>query len=362
MLWIFLACLITVAAVGGMLADRKIRQRKAGRALQIHSFGGIAEDGFVKIGGIEQWIGIRGENRENPVLLVIHGGPGSSYSIFTPRIRSWERHFTIVQWDQRGSGKTYGRTGAVGSGTLTMDRLTRDGIEVAEHVCARLHKEKVILLASSFGSTFGLSMARQRPDLFSAYAGTDQNTGMIRGREANHKATIERLRELGLTKGVATLERMGPDPTKWSAKDFTTAARWTMKSDRRSYDQAIRLLKSAIWFSPSHTLLDIKRFISSMQFSLDRLFPEIPAYDAWEQGTEFEIPFFIFQGANDVVTPIGQARAFFDDVTAPEKGFAVIPDAGHFAAFVQPDVFLSELLARVRPVAVAHRRPAEQTL
>jgi pimeloyl-ACP methyl ester carboxylesterase len=102
-------------------------------------------------------VGIRGEDQENPVVLLIRGGPESSCSIFTPLIRSWESQFTVVQWDHRGSGKTLGRTGQGGTGELTMDRLVRDGIEVAEFVHSRLRKDKVILLACSFGTTFGLS-------------------------------------------------------------------------------------------------------------------------------------------------------------------------------------------------------------
>ena len=334
-----------------VLVHRKLRQRSIVRAIQIRNPHGIAEERFVRIEGVDQWIGIRGENVENPVLLLIHGGPGSSCSIFTPLIRSWESHFTIVQWDQRGSGKTFGRTGPDGTGELTMDQLTRDGIEVTKYVRARLRKDKIILLASSFGTTFGLSMVRRRPDLFSAYVGTDQNVGMIRDREANHSAVLERLRALKLNKGVAALERIGPNPADWIAKDFTVAAQWTMKSDPHSCGQIMKLLKHAIWFSPSYTLLDIKHFVSAMQFSISRLFPEVPGYDAWQQGTKFEIPFFIFQGENDVVTPAHLARAYFEDVTAPVKGFALITAAGHFAAFTQPEQFLSEMLAYVRPVA-----------
>ncbi len=76
------------------------------QVLRIRSAHGMADERFARIGGIDQWIGIRGEDRDNPVLLVIHGGPGSSYGIFTPVIRSWEKHFTVVQWDQRGAGRT----------------------------------------------------------------------------------------------------------------------------------------------------------------------------------------------------------------------------------------------------------------
>src|ERR1700739_4584394 len=111
---------------------------------------------FVRIGGIEQWISIRGENRINPVLLVVHGGPGSCYSIFTPHLRPWEKHFTVVQWDQRGAGRTFNRMGSGGSGKMTMKQLTSDTIEVAEYLRAHLHQDRILLLASSMGSIFGL--------------------------------------------------------------------------------------------------------------------------------------------------------------------------------------------------------------
>jgi pimeloyl-ACP methyl ester carboxylesterase len=117
----------------------------------------------------------------------------------------------------------------------------------------------------------------------------------------------------------------------------------------------MKLLKSAIWFSPGHTLRDIRVFISGMNFSVTKLFPEVPGYDAWQQGTRFEIPFFIFQGENDVLTLPSQAEAYFDDVIAPVKGMTLIRDAGHFAAFTQPEQFLRELLTRVRPLAIETR-------
>lgn len=353
MAWIFLALATGIVALFlvGLLLGRKLSQHKTAAALKVRSEQGIVEERFVRIGSIEQWIGIRGENRDNPVLLIIHGGPGSSYSIFTPLIRAWESHFTVVQWDQPGSGKTFGRTGPERTGELTMSRLIQDGIEVAEYARARLRKDKIILLASSLGTTFGLSMVRRHPDLFSAYVGTDQNVGMIRDREANHRAVVERLRALGLKKGVAALEKIGPDPARWTAKEFTSTAKWTMKSDPVSYRQIMKLLKHAIWFSPAHTFVDIKHFVSGMHFSTNRLLPEIRGYDAWQQGAEFQVPFFIFQGENDVLTPPGPAKTFFDDVMAPVKNFSFIQHAGHFAAFTEPEQFLRKLLSHVSPMA-----------
>jgi pimeloyl-ACP methyl ester carboxylesterase len=99
------ASAIAALVVGG-LAYRKVRQRRVAKSLMIDTPNGIVEKRYVRIGGIEQWIQIRGENRTNPVLLVVHGGPGWPNATFTLPLRSWEKHFTVVQWDQRGVSKT----------------------------------------------------------------------------------------------------------------------------------------------------------------------------------------------------------------------------------------------------------------
>jgi pimeloyl-ACP methyl ester carboxylesterase len=362
----FMVCAVAVLAVvtfpAALLLQRKLRQARAAAALRMASESGIVEERFVRIGGIEQWIGIRGEDQNNPVLLVLHGGPGCSYSIFTPHLRSWEKCFTIVQWDQRGGGKTFSRMGRRRSGEISFEQLTHDAIEVVEYVRARLRKERIFLLASSLGSTFGTLVVLRHPDLFYAYIGTDQNVGMKRGRNEEYHEVLERLRALGLRKGIKALERIGGDPTRWSANDFNTVARWTMKSDPIGFRRTMRLLKRAVWYAPGWKLRDIREFVAGMHYSLERMLPEISRYDAWARGTHFEIPFFLFQGKDDVLTTPNLAEMFFNDVVAPIKRMALIPDAGHFAAFMQPDRFLRELLVDVRPLAETPRPSAiEQT-
>ncbi|MGA3010637.1 MAG: alpha/beta fold hydrolase [Terracidiphilus sp.] len=345
-----MALFVVVGFPAAALIQRKLRQSKTAAALEIECADGIVEEKFVRIGGIDQWIGIRGEHQDNPVLLILHGGPGCSYSIFTPHLRSWERYFTIVQWDQRGGGKTLSRMDLHRSAEVSFEQLIRDAVEVVGHVRARLCKDRIFLLASSLGSIFGTEVARRRPDLFYAYIGTDQNVGMQRERDAEFCEVIERLRALGLRQGVKALERIGPDPTRWSPEDFNAVARWRMKSDPKGFRRTMKLLKDAVWYAPGWTLKDIRIFVRGMRYTLEKLLPEIIRYDAWEQGTRFEIPFFIFQGEDDVLTTPKLAQTFFADVTAPVKRLALIPGAGHFAAFMRPNELLRELLVDVRPL------------
>jgi len=357
MIWI-LSAIVVLLAPAFFLADRKTRQTKTAAILAIAEPRGIVDERYVRIGGIDQWIGIRGEDRQNPVLLILHGGPGCSYSIFTPHLRAWERHFTVVQWDQRGSARTFARTRKPQGEALSFDQLTSDAAEVAEHVRMGLDKERVFLLASSLGSTFGLRLAQRRPDLFYAYIGTDQNVGMRREREEKHRDLLDRLRTLGFPKGANAIERIGPNPELWSVDDFETVTRWTMRSDTRGFRRTMKLLKNAVWYAPHWTLKDIRTFVAGMRYSLQQLLPEIVRYDAWEEGLDFEIPFFIFQGETDVLTPARPAKTYFDVVTAPVKRFALIEDAGHFAAFLQPEQFLRQLLIDVRPLSDAPRSTA----
>jgi len=357
MIWTLLAFIGLLAVPTVALAHRAVLRALARAHLAIHTPRGIVEERYVRIGGIDQWIGIRGEDTNNPVLLLLHGGPGCSYSIFTPHLRAWEKHFTIVQWDQRGSGRTLARMRRRPGDPLNLEQLTSDGAEVAAYARMRLGKERIFLLAGSLGSTFGIRLARRRPDLFYAYIGTDQNVGMKRERANEHGKLIERLHVLGLRKGLKAAERIGPDPTLWRAHDFETIARWSMRSDVRGYARTMKLLKDAVWYAPGWTLKDIRTFVAGMRYSLQKLLPEIVRYDAWEEGLRFDIPVFIFQGETDVLTTPRLARAFFDDVVAPVKRFALISDAGHFAAFLQPEQFLRQLLTDVRPLSQPSAAP-----
>jgi hypothetical protein len=109
------AALIAAPAVGG-LAWRKARQRRVAKALEVTTPNRVVEQRFVKVGGIDQWIQLRGEDRANPVLLVLHGGPGWPNAVFTLPLRPWEQHFTVVQWDHRGRARPWVATARPAAG------------------------------------------------------------------------------------------------------------------------------------------------------------------------------------------------------------------------------------------------------
>ena len=178
----------------------------------------IDEGSFVDIHGIEQWLTIRGADRANPVLLML-GGPGAAFSAFTPLYASWERHFTVVQWDQPGAGATQGRNGDATTGPLTIERLVRDGVAVLELVRARLGKKRIAVIGFSGGSILSLTIASRRPDLLSACVGSGQIVDWARQDTASYGLVLEHLRAVGDAAAVAELERIGAPPYPDTATD-----------------------------------------------------------------------------------------------------------------------------------------------
>ena len=143
--------LILVFIVGA-LSYRAIRQHQNATTLAIHTPNGVDEAMFVPIGGINQWITIRGQNRDNPVVLFLHGGPGTPTNLLDfPFAKAWTPSFTLVQWDQRGAGKTFG-IGGTSPADMSIDRMAQDGIELAQFLRDHLQKNKIIIVGHSWGT------------------------------------------------------------------------------------------------------------------------------------------------------------------------------------------------------------------
>ena len=344
---------VLAVPVAGGLVWRTARQRQVAKALEITTPNGIVEQRFVKVGGIEQWMQLRGEDRDNPVLLVLHGGPGWPNAVFTLPLRPWERHFTVVQWDHRGTGKTLRRTGKAASGPMTFDQRVADAIEVIELLREHLGVEKVVVLAESMGTLTGLPQAHRRPDLISALVVTDLYVNMVANEAAKWRLTLERLRTAGNRKGVAALEGIGPDPARWDLQAWNTNMAWAFRTNLPTPGLDRKLLFPLALTSPIYTVRDLTSLFMGFQWSTAQMFEQLMAFDARRLGARFEIPFLLFQGETDVITLTSLATDYYAEVQAPIRELSLIKDAGHFAAFTQPDRFLAELRTHVHPLATA---------
>jgi pimeloyl-ACP methyl ester carboxylesterase len=326
---------------------RPLMQRRNARRLIIHQPGGIREEQFVTIGGIEQWITIRGQDRSNPVLLILHGGPGSPYTPFNSWLGEWEHYFTVVQWDQRGGGKTFRKNGEAGTGPLSFEKLASDGIELTEYLCAHLGHKKIVLLGSSVGSFLGLLMIRQHPELFYAYVGTDQTGPGV--PEASYALTQEAAELVGDKKGLAALRAMGDNKSAWTYQQFLQMNKIAIHASTSVPHMVNDLMLPALLFAPDYKMSDILAVQKGMEYSARQLFEEMKTFDFDALGYSFDLPFFVFQGEGDILTPAATAKEYVAHVHAPQKAFVPLEDAGHLAEFCHHHQFLQELVKYVLP-------------
>ena len=346
-LFFIIAALFIVAA--GALGYRAWRQHENALAFAINPKTGVEEAMFVSLGGVEQWIQIRGDDRRNPVLLFVHGGPGSPVSPISSVLRTWEKYFTVVMWDQRDAGKTFVRNGAVRE--MSLPRVTQDGIELAQFLCRHLGKRKIIVLGHSWGTMVGLGMVVKRPELFSAYVGTGQVVSIAEKEPVDYVRTMARLRAARDEDGIRELTASGPPPYP-SEVQMRVERSLSERTDIASERNILRDMLPVGLFAPDWSLWDIYWTLQASDYAEDATFAADASYDARKFATRLQLPFFVINGELDHVTPTDLAKPYFDEVHAPLKQFVVLNGAGHSAVLTEPGVFLRELVTRVRPAAI----------
>jgi pimeloyl-ACP methyl ester carboxylesterase len=325
-----------------------LRARNA-KQFAIDPVKGIDEASYVRIGGIEQWVAIRGEDRSNPVLLFLHGGPADvtnpwTFVMFAP----WEKHFTVVQWDQRGAGKTFRKNGSALAPTMKLDRMAQDGIELTEYLRKHLGKDKIVVVAHSFGTLLGLQMIQARPELYFAYVGTGQVGDETRNYSVAYDALLKKARESGNQQAIEELQHAGPPPYS-SGEGYQVQRKWANRFE--GADQFLPGTIGLTLVAPGGSAQDVNDSGDGQMFSGEYLVSQAQSQTPKELGLEFSVPMFFFQGAEDFTTPTALAERYLTMIHAPSKKFLLIQGGGHFAVFMHSDEFLKQLLALVRPLA-----------
>jgi pimeloyl-ACP methyl ester carboxylesterase len=324
-----------------------VRNRNA-RDYSVTSPDGVDEARYVRLGGIEQWITIRGEDRQNPVLLFLHGGPGDAISPWAyAGFRSWLKTFTVVHWDQRGAGRTFGRNGSSVAQSITIERMTQDGIELAEWLRQSLHKERILLVGHSFGSTLGVLMVKKRPDLFGAFIGTGLVSDPGRNYAVAYTDLLKKAEAVGERRAIQELKGVGPPPYL-DGRGYAVQRKWSNLFE--GADLFVASMFGLALGAPGYTASDVADWIEGQGVSAERLVPQASGLTKEQLGGRFHVPVFVVQGAEDYTTPTSLARTFVSEIRAPRKEFVAIKDGGHFAVFIKSEAFLNAIVPRVRPL------------
>jgi pimeloyl-ACP methyl ester carboxylesterase len=312
----------------------------------------LDEQGFVTIGGIAQWVTVKGQRCDNPVVLIVHGGPGNPLSLYGDAIYGgWTRDYTIVQWDQRGSGMTYGRSPPVEGEALTLDQMTADGVEVAQYAARHLGARKVIVMGSSWGSILATRMVQARPDLFYAYVGTSQVVGYQQNQSVTYPRLLGLARAAGDQDSVAKLEALGPPP--WTnPRAFGIQRRILRKYEAMKTDPFPKdwWKTSGVYATPKYEA-DYEAgedysFVQFVGLHGDGMFSGVD----FTKRARFEIPVFLMQGAEDLLTSPDVTQAWYDSLKAPSKALVLVPRVGHDPNGAMIDAQFKVLQDQVRPL------------
>jgi pimeloyl-ACP methyl ester carboxylesterase len=302
----------------------------------------IEEAAYLQVGGIEQWITLRGEDDRSPVLLLVHGGPGDAQSFFVESYAPYENDFVLVQWDQRGAGRTFEKLG-VSTPNLTLEQQVADGIDLAEQLHKRFPDNDLVVLGHSWGSVIATGMAQKRPDLFDAYVGTGQVATWAAGVQWQFDFLKERARASGDTAALTSLEAIGkPDPLN-IAQYFTFTR--PLRSQMNDSDKAWFANMKAIAARGGATDSDIETAGKGMDFSGGKLIQAMIREDLVTTASRFNTRYCVIQGEHDLSTPTAPAKTYFEMVQAPKKRFAMIEGAGHFALATHQPAFIADIKA-----------------
>ncbi|MES2825264.1 MAG: alpha/beta hydrolase [Pseudomonadota bacterium] len=298
----------------------------------------VNENLYVQIGGIKQWITIRGKNYKNPVLLIIHGGPGNPLSLYAENMYpNWDQEFTVVHWDQRGAGKTFEINQATSELTyeeleqtgLSMDLMVHDGLEITDYLRTKFKTEKIIISGSSWGSALALTMVKKAPEKYYFYVGLSQLVNYQNNLKASYELVLSKALSKGRKEDVAVLKAIGAPP--WvDPKSFGKLRRIIRAYENQDTSNALNLVlgkeylsqKSKAAYQAGEDFSYVK-FVGlrgngmALQIALDKCCIEL------------KIPIYIIQGEKDLLTTPKVTKQFFEKINAPAKTYINVTDCGH---------------------------------
>ena len=313
---------------------------------------GIAELQVVKLGGDDQWISIRARDPSAPILLFLHGGPGDAEIPLTRHFLSdLEGDFIVVNWDQRGAGKSFE---AGKPAKMHVDQFVRDTAELSRSLLKRFHKEKLYLMGHSWGTLLGVLVVTRYPELYYAYGGVGQFVEGRENEEIGHRYALERARETGNGPALGELAAMGDypppiDTTPNWFEELRTNRKWiSYFGGALANKSGFESLAGYYLAAPEYNLKDIVNYMRGESESTRRLWPEIMRYDLRRDAPRFEVPVFFFIGRHDYTTPWELSERYFNFLQAPEKRLYWFDRSAHCPNFEEPQAFTRAVLESFR--------------
>lgn len=293
----------------------------------------------IKLGGFEQSVLIRGQDKSKPIVLFLHGGPGMPMMYLAHSFqKNLENHFVLVHWDRRGAGKSYSEN--IPLETMTVSQMISDAKELIEILQKRFGQEKVYLVGHSWGTYLGMLLIQRYPQLFHAYIGIGQlaylgkENAEIQDRFIRQKAV-----ETGQKEAIEQLEKQGA----------SVRENWLFQFGGEIYNAtSFEPLVKAGMQSPEYTPEDIPKIAAGSRFSAENMKYDVIQGNPIDRIIKFKIPVYFFNGRHDYTTPFELSEKYFKKLKAPKKQLIWFENSAHFAFFEQPQQFTEEMKKLVK--------------
>lgn len=307
----------------------------------------IAEAKYMKIGGVEQWVMIRGASIQNPVLIILHGGPGFTDTPFFRSCNSdLERDFTVVYWDQRGAGKSYSRK--IPRWSMRVAQFLEDLDALVDIVRTRLPGAKIVLFGHSWGSLLGCLYADIHPSKVAAYVGSGQYGDAQAADVASWTIALEEAEAHQDARALDALRRIGPPP--YDADQLFAERTWLQRIEGQTSPGVMWHMMRMLVGPPEYGLEDLLNIYRGFRFSMDALYGETTRINLLKAVPELTMPVLFFLGRRDHWVPAETSLAYFDRLRAPSKKLVWFDESGHDPFVDEAAKFNASMRELVRPL------------
>ncbi|HEY5135491.1 MAG TPA: alpha/beta hydrolase [Candidatus Nanopelagicales bacterium] len=338
------------AGVGGLIAARALLPPGTPA---VHGPRAVSVLEKVRLGGAEQWVLQRSADIGNPLVLFLHGGPGTSQLTANRRnTRSLEKSFTVVNWDQRGAGKSY--RAIRDTERMTIEQFVHDTRDLTMRLLDRYAQQRLVLVGHSWGSVIGAMAAAAHPELYHCYVGIGQLARMAEGEELSYRWALQQARERRDDKAIGVLAAMGPPPYRGDWQKATVRQRALLAQfggevhdSRRG---ALGPVLSALLFSREYTYLDRVNYFRGIFGSMRLLWPELMEVNLFETVPEIGVPVVLAEGRHDMECPSEIAERYFCALRAPSKELVWFERSAHLPNTEEREEFNRMMVEIVLPL------------
>jgi pimeloyl-ACP methyl ester carboxylesterase len=307
--------------------------------------GSISEKVFVNINSVEQGMFIKSKNVTNPVLLYLHGGM-PDYFLTQRYPTGFEDYFTVVWWEQRGSGLSYNAD--IPPETMTLEQMISDTLEVTNYLRHRFGQEKIYLMGHSGGTFIGIQAAARAPELYYAYIGMAQMSYQLKSEWLAYNYMLEQFKVNGNIRMVRKLEAAPVTITNGTPDAYLAVRDEAMHSLGVGTTHDMKSVVTGIFLpsltSREYTLLEkLNMWRGKSRSGVSSLWDEMITTDLSKQVPELDLPVYFFHGIYDYTCSYTEAKSYFEKLKAPLKGFYTFEQSAHSPLFEEPEKTLKIL-------------------